>query len=105
MRGVQEGKADATEEADHGSGADLLEPATAARLARARGGAEVANRLQVATLEPGRVGVLDAQVRAIAPSRTYDRKRGGQGLLQRVTLADATGEVDLVLWDDELRHV
>ncbi|HUR25369.1 MAG TPA: hypothetical protein VM327_05060 [Candidatus Thermoplasmatota archaeon] len=83
---------------------DQLEAATAARLARARAGEDVANRLQVATLEPGRVGVLDVQVRAVAPSRTYDRKRGGQGLLQRVTLADATGEVDLVLWDDELRH-
>lgn len=91
-------------EADDGFPEDLLEPATAARLARARAGEDVARRLQVATLEPGQVGVLDAQVRAVAPSRTYDRKRGGQGLLQRVTLADATGEVDLVLWDDELRH-
>jgi hypothetical protein len=87
------------------SGADaFLEPATAERLARAKAGEDVANRLQVATLEPGKTGVLDAQVRTVAPSRTYDRKRGGQGLLQRVTLADATGEVDLVLWDDELRH-
>src|SRR5688572_6749401 len=83
---------------------DLLEPATAARLARARAGEDVSRRLQVATLEPGQAGVLDVQVRAIAPSRTYSRKRGGEGLLQRVTLADATGEVDLVLWDDELRH-
>ncbi|MFA5945107.1 MAG: hypothetical protein WC876_11655 [Candidatus Thermoplasmatota archaeon] len=83
---------------------DLLEPATAARLASARSGEDVAHRLQVASLEPGQVGVLDVQVRAIAASRPYTRKRGGEGLLQRATLADATGEVDLVLWDDELRH-
>lgn len=83
---------------------DLLEPATAARLARARTGEDVSRRLQVATLEPGQAGVLDVQVRALSPSRTYPRKRGGEGLLQRVTLADATGEVDLILWDEELRH-
>jgi hypothetical protein len=83
---------------------DLLEPATAARLARARAGEDVARRLHVATLEPGQAGVLDVQVRALAPSRAYSRKRGGEGLLQRVTLADASGEVDLVLWDDELRQ-
>jgi hypothetical protein len=83
---------------------DLLEPATAARLARARAGEDVSRRLQVATLEPGQAGVLEVQVRALAPSRTYSRKRGGEGLLQRVTLADATGEVDLVLWDEELRQ-
>lgn len=83
---------------------DLLAPATAARLARARAGGDVARRLQVANLEPGDNGVLEVQVRGVAPARTYERKRGGQGLLQHVTLADATGEVDLVLWDDEVRH-
>lgn len=83
---------------------DLLDPAAAARLARARAGEDVARRLKVATLEPGDVGILEVQVRGLAPARTYDRKRGGQGLLQRVTLADASGEVDLVLWDDELRQ-
>lgn len=83
---------------------DLVEAATAARLARARAGEDVARRLQVGTLAPGEVGVLDVQVRGVAPARTYDRKRGGQGLLQRVTLADASGEVDLVLWDDETRQ-
>jgi hypothetical protein len=61
-------------------------------------------RLRIAALEPGQVGVLDAQVRALGDVRTYERRRGGQGLLQRVTLADGSGEVDLVLWDDELRH-
>ncbi len=71
---------------------------------RARAGEDVARRLRLGDVEPGQVGVLDVQVRAVAPSRTYERKRGGQGLLQRVTLADATGEADLVLWDDELRH-
>lgn len=83
---------------------DLLRPGTAARLARARGGEDPARRLRVATLEPGQVGVLDVQVRAVGPARPYDRRRGGQGLLQRVTLSDGTGEVDLVLWDDERRQ-
>lgn len=83
---------------------DLLEEATVARLARARAGEDVARRLHVSTLEPGQVGVLDVQVRSVAPVRSYERKRGGEGLLQRLTLADASGEVDLVLWDDELRQ-
>lgn len=83
---------------------DLLEPATVARLARARAGEDVARRLRLADLEPGDVGVLEVQVRAVAPPRTYGRKRGGQGMLQRIALADGSGEVDLVLWDDELRH-
>ena len=83
---------------------DQLEPATAARLAKALAGADVARRLRVADLAPGDVGILEVQVRGVSPTRTYDRKRGGQGLLQRVTLADATGEVDLVLWDDEARQ-
>lgn len=47
--------------------------------------------------------MLEAEVRAVGPVRTYNRKRGGEGLLVRVTLADASGEADLVLWDDEVR--
>lgn len=88
-----------------GAGLDgLVDAATAARLARVRGGEDPARRLRVATLEPGQAGVLDVQVRAVGPARTYARRNGGQGLLQRVTLADGTGEVDLVLWDDERRQ-
>lgn len=82
----------------------LVDAATAARLARARAGEDTARRLRVATLEAGQAGVLDVQVKAVGPPRTYDRRRGGQGLMQRVTLADGTGEVDLVLWDDERRQ-
>jgi hypothetical protein len=82
----------------------LVDDATAARLARVRGGEDPTRRLRVATLEPGHSGVLDVQVRAVGPARTYARRNGGQGLLQRVTLADGTGEVDLVLWDDERRQ-
>lgn len=61
-------------------------------------------RLRVGALVAGDVGVLEVQVRAVAPMRTYVRKRGGEGLVQRVTVADASGEVDLVLWDDETRQ-
>lgn len=79
-----------------------LEPSTANRLAAQRAGSPQSVRLQIALLEPGAIGVLDAEVRALGAPRPYARKRGGDGLLQRITLADATGEVDLVLWDDEL---
>jgi hypothetical protein len=85
-------------------GDDLLDEATAARLRRARAGEGVARRLLLAALVPGDVGVLEVQVRSVAPTRSYNRKRGGEGLLQRVTLADASGEADLVLWDDEVRQ-
>jgi hypothetical protein len=82
----------------------LVDAATAARLARARSGEDTARRLRVAALEPGQVGVLDVQVKAVGPPRPYARRNGMQGLMQRVTLADGTGEVDLVLWDDERRQ-
>jgi hypothetical protein len=101
----------ADESADRGEGPEgldgldgLVDAATTARLARVRAGEDPARRLRVAALEPGQAGVLDVQVRAVGPSRTYERRRGGQGLVQRVTLADGTGEVDLVLWDDERRQ-
>lgn len=84
-------------------GPDLLDPAAAARLAAARGGADLAVRLRLGDLAPGQVGVVEAEVRAVAPVRPYQRKRGGEGLLVRVTLADRSGEADLVLWDDEVR--
>ena len=81
----------------------LLGPDTEARLAAARSGGAAAGavRLRLGALEAGAVGLVEAEVRAVGPVRRYARKRGGDGLLQRVTLADATGERDLVLWDDE----
>ena len=82
---------------------DLLDPSAAARLAAARAGADLAVHLRLGDLHPGQVGVLEAEVRAVAPVRKYQRKRGGEGLLVRVTLADRSGEADLVLWDDEVR--
>jgi hypothetical protein len=80
-----------------------LDPAVAARLAAARAGADLAVRLRLGDLRAGQVGVLEAEVRSVAPVRKYQRKRGGEGLLLRVTLADLSGEADLVLWDDEVR--
>lgn len=81
---------------------DLLDPAAAAWLAAARAGADLAVRLRLGDLQAGQVGILEAEVRAVAPVRRYQRKRGGEGLLVRVTLADRSGEADLVLWDDEV---
>ncbi len=46
-----------------------------------------------------------ATVQHVAPPRTFQRKRGGEGSLQRVTLEDDSGSVELVLWDDEARFV
>lgn len=83
----------------------MLEDATAQRLAAQRAGTSQAQTLGLGQLTPGAIGVVEAEVRAIAPPRPYPRKRGGEGLLQRVTLGDATGEADVVLWDDELRYV
>jgi hypothetical protein len=83
----------------------LVTPEAAERWRRARAGADLTRHLQIAFLEPGQVGVLDVQVRSVSSVRTYKRKRGGEGTMARVTLADETGEVDLVLWDDEVRHM
>ncbi len=83
---------------------DLL-PETADRLERARTGEEVARRLRIAALDVGASGVLRALVTRAGEVRTFRRKRGGEGLIGRVTLDDGTGEVDLVLWDDETRLV
>ncbi|MEK6975972.1 MAG: hypothetical protein AABY18_06490 [Candidatus Thermoplasmatota archaeon] len=82
---------------------DLLDANTATRLAAARAGADLAVRLRLGDLKVGMVGVVEAEVRAVAPVRKYQRKRGGEGMLVRVTLADRSGEADLVLWDDEVR--
>ncbi|MHB8632487.1 MAG: hypothetical protein ACYDBQ_00780 [Thermoplasmatota archaeon] len=84
-------------EVDWGS---LVSPECAARLA-----APNPVYLAVANLEVGRFGVLDVKVATVHPARTYQRKSGGQGLLQRVTLADASAEVTLVLWDEETARV
>ena len=59
--------------------------------------------LRLGSVAPGDVGLVEAEVRTVAPVRSYARKRGGEGLLCRVTLADASGERELVLWDDEVR--
>ncbi|MFO1536140.1 MAG: hypothetical protein ABR586_10780 [Thermoplasmatota archaeon] len=82
----------------------LVDAAAWQRLQRARSGADLPNLLRLATIAPGDVGVVEATVAQVHPVRPYNRKRGGQGELCRVTLADASGEADLVLWDDEVRH-
>lgn len=76
----------------------LLGPEAADRLS-----AGAPRCLTVADLEVGRFGVLDAMVEQVHPTRVFQRKRGGDGMLCRVTLSDATGSIDLVLWGDEIR--
>lgn len=75
----------------------------AERLRRAAAGHDVGRRLALGDLQPGDVGVIEAVVRQVHPPRPYARKRGGTGLLGKVTLADTTGEADILLWDDETR--
>ncbi|MCA1819081.1 MAG: hypothetical protein LC620_03355, partial [Halobacteriales archaeon] len=81
----------------------LLEAATEARLRRALDGADESRRMALGDLAAGDSGVIEAVVRQLYPPRPYDRKRGGTGLLGKVTLADATGEATVLLWDDETR--
>lgn len=95
----------ADEAARRGEGVEgLVDAATWQRIQRARAGSDLPNLLRLAALAPGDVGVVEATVAQVHPARGYNRKRGGQGELCRVTLCDASGEADLVLWDDEVRH-
>lgn len=85
---------------------DLVAAETAARLAREQATpGSTAHLLTVAALRPGTYGILDVHVRMVAPARPYTGRSGRSGILQRVTLGDRTGEVVLVLWDGETRHV
>jgi len=61
--------------------------------------------MRVADLVPGDIGVLEVEVRQVKPTQVYQRKRGGEGLRARIVLGDASGEVEMVLWDDETRQV
>jgi hypothetical protein len=83
----------------------LLDSATAARLADHAAGRDTRVHLSIEGLQPGDVGVIEATVARLHPTRPYRNKRGGEGLLARATLGDGTGDVDLVLWDDETRLV
>jgi hypothetical protein len=82
-----------------------LSPAVAERLDRARSGHDESRHLTVAGLAPGMFGVLNVTIVQVHPIQTYRRKQGGDGLLGRLRVADATGEVELVLWDDETNHI
>lgn len=74
----------------------VLPPAEVARLATIQ-----EQRRTVAELDVGVWGVLDVVVDHLSPPRTFRRKNGSEGTIQRVTLSDATGTIDLVLWDGE----
>lgn len=80
----------------------LVAPRTAARLEAAATGHDQTRYLRVADLRPGAVGVLEVAVLDRDATRTFQRKNGTQGRLQRVRLADASGEIHLVLWDADI---
>lgn len=79
---------------------ELFDEATRARMEN-----PLPRVLTVAQLEPNLYGVLDVQVQTVQPVKTFQRKTGGEGQLRRVTLADHTGEVDLVLWGSDVHAV
>ena len=79
--------------------AALVDAETLERLRQPSAG----RRLTVQGLEVGTFGVLDVTVTQVAPPRAFRRRNGTEGLVARATLGDPTGEVDLVLWDDEVR--
>lgn len=81
-----------------------LDPATVDRLARHEAGTDTARRLAVVALETDVFGILEVQVRTLHPPKPFRSRAGRNGVLRRVTLGDATGEVDLVLWGDETRQ-
>ena len=81
--------------------AGIVDDAELARLQRARGGEAVERILRLGDAAPGDVGVVEATVRATGTRRSFTRRQGGTGQLARITLADPTGEADLVLWDAE----
>jgi len=82
-----------------------LDPAVAARARAALAGRPSPRLLALGALVPGDAGIVEAQVRQVHPLRPFARARGGDGLVGRVTLGDASGEANLVLWDDETRLV
>ena len=70
----------------------------------ARAATPVERRLRIGSIDVGDFGVLQAKVVQVAPAKLFRRRNGSEGLVGRVTLDDGTGEIDLVLWDDENRH-
>ncbi len=82
---------------------DLIDSDTQRRLDAAGEGVDASRHLDVAVLEVGDWGILDVTVDQVHPARPFQRKRGGEGTVGRVTLRDASGAIDLVLWDDENR--
>lgn len=83
--------------------ADNIGPELQARLDRALDGQDEARHLKIGELEVGDWGVIRAHVSHLHPPRAFQRKRGGEGTVGRVALADGSGEVDMVLWDTELQ--
>ncbi|MES2155668.1 MAG: SOSS complex subunit B family protein [bacterium] len=79
----------------------VLDADVAARL----GAPDQGRQLAVAGLLPGAIGILDVTVRQVQPARRYNRKRGGEGTMARVVLGDASGDIEMVLWDEETAHV
>ncbi len=80
----------------------LVEPAVAERARRAAAGHDAAKALRFDALVAGEIGVVRSTIVALGLPKTFRRRSGGEGRLLRVTLRDATGEADLVLWDEEV---
>ncbi len=80
-----------------------LAPKTAARLAAHLQGEVAPRTLRAGHLAPGDAGVLRATFVHLVAPREFTRRNGNKGLVARARFADATGEVEMVLWDEEVQ--
>lgn len=79
----------------------LEEEAAALLVVDALGRNEVAFR-RVEDLYEGGDALLQVTVKAVGEARTFERKDGTEGRVVNLTVSDASGEVNLALWDEEV---
>jgi replication factor A1 len=59
----------------------------------------------ISDLRPDRVATIEATVARLEAIREFEPKSGGMKKVRNGTLKDGTGEIQLVLWGDEVEAV
>jgi replication factor A1 len=59
----------------------------------------------ISDLRPDRVATIEATVVKLEPVREFEQRSGGNKKVRNGTLKDGTGEIQLVLWGDEVDAV
>ena len=59
----------------------------------------------ISDLRPDRVATIEATVTRLEPVREFAPKSGGTKKVRNGTLRDGTGEIQLVLWGEEVDRV